>query len=235
MKSQIVKEYPYKAELHAHTLPISKCSHVYAEELVKIYKAIGVDTVVLTNHFTPVHIADVKKEEIVQEYIQSFHDLKNIAEANGMCAVFGVELRFTENINDYLIFGLDENDLYDIYEYMDKGIDFFYQDYKAKRKDILIFQAHPFRDNMTETNPSSIDGIEAFNLHPGHNARIALAVAHAKKHRLLISGGTDFHQPGCEGCCLIRTKKKLKTGADVVETLKKQDFVLDIFGSVILP
>ena len=233
MKENLFKEYKFKTELHAHTLPVSLCSEFYADGLIEKYKSIGVDTVVLTNHFTPVHIAGISKEEALLRYTDCFSELKKCAEENGMNAIFGIELRFTENINDYLVYGTNENEMSEIYDYIDKGIDCFYREFKKDTN--LIFQAHPFRDGMTRINPESIDGVEVFNMHPNHNSRVAKAASYAKEHGLLVSGGTDFHHPGHEGCCLIRTKTRLETPYDAVNALKNKDFIFDIFDNIVLP
>ena len=230
MKSQLIKEYPYKTEFHAHTSPVSACSDLKAEDLINLYKAQGVDTIVLTNHFSPFNI---KGREDVELYLRGFREAQKCAKENDMTVVLGVEFRFVENANDYLIYGIEEDELFSLYEYMNKGLDYFCQHYK--RENILVFQAHPFRDNMTMVDAKKLDGIEAFNMHPGHNSRVALAVKYAKQNDLLICGGTDLHHLSHEGCCLIRTKKRLQTGADIVDILKKQEFVLDIFNSIILP
>ena len=41
MKEDIIKQYPYRIELHAHTSPASTCSHVKPEELVQLYHEKG--------------------------------------------------------------------------------------------------------------------------------------------------------------------------------------------------
>lgn len=233
VKSQITEEYKYRTELHCHTLPVSSCSKVYADALVEAYKELGADTVVLTNHFTPEYIAGRTKAETIREYTECFHDLKKCAQKNGMTAVFGVEIRFSENNNDYLIYGIQEENLEDIYEFVNKGIECFYREFKDNRN--LILQAHPFRNGMVLADLKSIDGIETFNMHPNHNSRVGLAVSYAREHNLLVSGGTDFHELGHQGCCFVRTKTKIEDSYDVANVLKSRDFVFDIFGNIILP
>lgn len=233
MKEKILNEYRYKTELHSHTLPISRCSQVTAEGLLELYKARGADSVVLTNHFTADYISGISKEEAVNRYIDCFCELKKCTKRFGIHAILGMELRFAQNISDYLIYGIDERDIFKIYDYIPRGIDAFYSEFKNEKN--MIFQAHPFRDNMVLASPESIDGIEVFNLHPKTNSRVALAAAYAKEHNLLICGGTDFHNPGYEGCCFIRTKTKLETSYDVAQVLKDKDFVFDVFENIILP
>lgn len=233
IKNTILSEYKYSTELHAHTLPISRCSEFYAEELINIYAGLGVDTVVLTNHFTPTHLEEKTKDQLVSEYTEAYRDLKKCAEIRGMTAIFSMELRFTENSNDYLIYGITEEDVSEIYEYVDKGIECFYKNFK--RDGVLVIQAHPKRKNMTDIDISFIDGMETFNMHPGHNSRVAITSALANKAGLLVTGGTDFHHPGHEGCCIMLTKTKQETPADIVKTIESRDFALNIGGSIVLP
>ena len=147
MKTNITDIYKYKTELHAHSLPVSKCSKVYAPELVALYKERGAHSIVLTNHFTPAHAQGISKDQMVSEHIDAYRHLKSEAEKAGMCAILGMELRFVQNINDYLVFGIDENDVNTIYDYMEKDIEVFCREFKNPRN--CIIQAHPFRDNMT--------------------------------------------------------------------------------------
>ena len=46
-----LSEYRYRIELHAHSNPLSSCSEVTAPQLVDLYKSLGFDALVLTNHF----------------------------------------------------------------------------------------------------------------------------------------------------------------------------------------
>ena len=233
MQIEELKEYRYKTELHAHTLPVSACSRIYAEEMIMRYKAIGAHSILLTNHFTPFFISSRTKEEAVNAHVQDYLALKKCAEENGMHAIFGAEIRFTENINDYLVYGIDEKDLSEIYDYLDKGLEYFNAHFK--RKGMVVFQAHPFRDNMTLMDTQFIDGVEAFNLNPRKISRVPAAIDYAKKNGLKVCGGSDTHLPEDVGSCLMKTKKILKTSADVAQVLDSQDFVLDVFGATILP
>jgi len=233
LKDKIETSYPYKCELHAHTLPISPCSEYYPSGLIETYKSLGVSAIVLTNHMTPNLLVGKDTSEFAKEYTDAFAEFKACAEENGINAIFGIELRFAENFNDYLIFGVSPDDTSEIIGYIDKGLAYFREHFM--RDGILLIQAHPKRDRMTETDPSLLDGIEAFNMHPGHNSRVAFAVTKAKDAGLIITGGTDFHHPGHEGACLLRTSLPLTTEKDLVNILRSRDYALDVRGSIILP
>ena len=233
LKEQLIKEYPYRTELHAHSLPVSKCSEFQPEALAKVYGSLGVDAVVLTNHFTPRHIERSSKEEFAREYIETFRAFRRYAEEEGFTAIFGMELRFSENMNDYLLYGLDEEDAYRIAELVDVGLVRFREEFK--KEGYLLIQAHPKRDGMTDMPSECVDGYEAFNMHPGHNSRPAFSRHMAQDGTHIVTGGTDFHHPNHQGCCLLRTKTKLENAHDVAEVLRSGDYVLDVFGTILLP
>lgn len=233
IKKEITEKYKFRTELHAHTLPISRCSEFYAEGLIELYKKVGVHSIVLTNHFTPDHLKNGSKSEVVKGYIDAYAEFKKVAEENGITAIFGMELRFTENFNDYLLYGIDESDVDTIYDLVDSGLESFYKSFK--KNGVLIVQAHPKRDKMTEIDTSYLDGQEGFNMHLGHNSRVALATACANQKGLIVTGGSDFHHPGHEGGCLLRSKYRITTSKELSAILESRDYVLDVGGSIILP
>lgn len=233
IKERIFAEYPYRTELHAHTLPISPCSEFSPEALVEVYRGTGVDAIALTNHFTPAHLSKQSPEDFARDYIAAYRDFKACAEAAGITAIFGIELRFAENSNDYLLFGVDEADVLDICNYVPLGLERFAKEYK--RESMLLIQAHPKRNGMTDMPLACLDGIEAFNMHPGHNSRPAIAARMANEAGLISTGGTDFHHPGHEACCLLRSKEMPTDSHSLAALLRRRDYVLDVSGSIILP
>ena len=236
MISLIYKElqkYKYKTELHAHTKPVSSCSQIEPERLIELYKQAGADAVVLTNHFIPEFFAKRSKAEGLKEYYGAYTELLCWGEKKGINVILGMEIRFTENYNDYLVYGIEEKDLEIAYDCLDKGIDYFYKAIKNDKN--LILQAHPFRDGMQLANSKSIDGIEVFNMHPHHNSRIAFAADYAKKTDFYISGGTDFHHEKHQGCCFLKSEKLPENSFDIAEILKSREFVFDIFGNTVIP
>ena len=232
IKNRIFAEYPYKTELHAHTLPISPCSEFYPEALIEAYLKTGVSSIVLTNHFTHAKIKDGGRA-YVDEFIRAYFDFQACAEEKGIKAIFGIELRFAENANDYLVLGVEPEDAYEISKYAALGLEAFRREYK--KEGMLIIQAHPKRDGMTDMPLDLLDGIESFNMHPGHNSRPAISARIANQNGKIATGGTDFHHHGHEGCCLLRSKKMLTSSAELSKLLISRDYVLDISGRIILP
>ena len=164
---RISEEYRYKTELHAHTKPVSLCSEITPEEIVRAYYEYGCDTLTVTNHLNP----DWTPSR-TDEYLSGYYDTKKAAEGTGMNVVLGVEIRFTENANDYLVYGVSFGDIEKMIRLIPYGITEFYKEIKTREN--IILQAHPFRNGMTLAPLDSIDGIETFNMHPGHNSRVPL-------------------------------------------------------------
>lgn len=227
----MLEEYKYKTELHAHTSPASGCSQITPEYMVEAYKGLGYTSVAITNHF----IFDdfVPVDEKVSRLLDDYKKTKEIGEKVGLNIILGAEIRFLENFNDYLIYGIEEDELYEIYSLLEFGIDNFYKVYKNDKN--VIIQAHPFREVCTPANPESLDGIEAFNVHPGHNSQIAVAAKFAKEHNKIITVGTDFHHHGHEGLSAILTKEPIKTSHQLADVLKNRDYLIDIGGCKVFP
>lgn len=224
---QILNEYPYKTELHAHSFPSSSCADLSPAEVVETYIAAGVRSLVLTNHLAPYNC-----DEGVEHYLDDFRKAKEIA-GDRLNVILGVEMRFTENSNDYLVYGVCEEDIPRFIELIPYGIENFYKEVKNERN--VIIQAHPFRKNIVIAPEDAIDGIESFNLHPSHNSRVGVGARYAKLCGKLATGGTDFHHKGHHALCLMRSKNELKDSYDVAAAIKSRDVVFDCSGHIIIP
>lgn len=241
---EIIEEYSYKTELHAHSTPVSRCGKKTPEEVVKIYTEAGCDSLVLTNHFTEKQIATsafFQREaegkgctSFEEFYLSAYYEATEAAKGTGLTVILGAELRFAGTMNDYLLYGICPDDLERINYYIPRGVEEFYSEFVKNSRAVLI-HAHPFRDDMEPTPLGFVDGVEVFNMHPGHNARIAVAARFAKENGLRISGGSDYHEEGRHATCLMRTRAKMRDSYDVAEAIRSQDIIFDIFGNLIMP
>ncbi len=221
----------FKTELHTHSSPTSSCADFSPEEVVRLYKDTGYDSVVLTNHFAIGKLKGETTKDMINWYLEDYYKALEEGKKVGLNIILGAELRFTENMNDYLIFGICPDDLFDIYALLPYGIDNFYKEYKNDKN--IIIQAHPFRDGMKEVSPQSLDGIEVFNMHPGHNARIAFGAKYACENNLIVTAGSDFHHEGHNSLCAILTKKCLKDSYDVAKVLKEGKYKISIADLIV--
>ena len=219
--------------MHAHTNPVSPCSEVTPDELAEIYSNEGYDAVVLANHY----ILDLPafpgldKQEALDCYIKDYDEFEAACEKRGLKAILGCEIRFTENHNDYLIYGVDRDILSVAYDYFSKGIKAYRTEVKLDKS--VFVQAHPFRNGISTAEPELLDGVETFNMHPGHNSRVGIAAKFAKENGFAIKiAGTDFHHPNRnhEGVSALRTKVLPKDSFELAEILKNGDYILEIGG-----
>ncbi len=228
-----INDYKYKVEMHAHTSPVSPCSDLSPKKMIALLSEHNTSAVVITNHFFSGYFKDGDKDELIEKYIKDYTDTARAGKEAGINVILGMEIRFTENVNDYLVYGINEDDVYRAYDYLDKGIDVFYKEFKTDKN--VILQAHPFRDGLERANPESLDGIEAFNMHQGHNSRNSMAATLAKEHNLLVSCGTDFHHEYQAGACFALTDFVPKNSYDIAKIVKEQNFVFDVSGNIIIP
>lgn len=226
-------QYTFKTELHLHTSPASGCSEIPPEKAVEIYAALGYDSVVVCNHFYPGMRFVDDKETCIREYLADYDKAVETGKRLGVHVILGCELRFTENNNDYLIYGIDKDFLPWAYDRLAVGVEAFSKEFRSDEH--MILQAHPFRNGMEHVDPALLDGIEAFNMHPSHNSRVAVAAKYAKKEGLLMTAGTDYHHPGHEGCAAILTREPLKDSHDIVKVLKAKEYILEVGGCIVLP
>lgn len=240
IKQSILSEYRYRTELHMHTSPVSTCGDFPADEAVRKYAEAGYDAVTITNHFSYMYRferfeAEPTAEEFVNWYMSDFKTASEAGKKYGIKVILGAEIRFSENMNDYLVYGINEDNLIEIYKRLPYGIENFRRD--KGLDDILLIKAHPFRDGIEPTDPALIDGIETFNMHCGHNGRIAKAVKYAKENSFNITtAGSDFHHENGEGLAALRTKVLPEDTYALAEILRKGDYVFEIGeNSVIIP
>lgn len=225
------EQYPYRTELHAHSSPASSCSIFKTASLVKAYDECGIDTLVLTNHLSPYMPCFGDKEKSMELYFKDYDLAVKTAKNRQITVILGCELRFTDLNNDYLLYGASREELASYYDWIDRGIEAFSEQFR--REDHLLLQAHPFRDDMVRVDPALLDGIETFNMNPDHNSRVALAARYAKEHDMIVTAGTDSHKPGQEGLAGIRTKERIADSAMLVRILKSRDYLFEIGGCLV--
>lgn len=234
MLNAALSAYKYKYDLHVHTAPASPCAQVGVADMLFAYAELGYDGVVLTNHFNcDVFSQSESTQAALKHYFADYHLAKELAEKEGLDVILGAELRFPENFNDYLLYGTDEDELCAMYDDLCLSYAEFYKKYASEKR--LFVQAHPFRDRMERQDVTFLDGAEVFNMHPGHNSRIAQAARFAHENpQLVITGGTDFHHPGHQGMCALCTKERIGDSYALARVLRTGDYIFDIWGQKVI-
>ena len=186
---------PILFDTHVHTRETSLCAAVPAVQLVRMYKTAGYDGIVITDHYHRQFFEPLKGlpwEEQADRFLRGYRAAREEGERVGLTVLPGMEIRFPENDNDYLVFGLDE-------DYIQKhpmlfllGLTRFRE--AVQEAGLVIVQAHPYRPGCTPADPMLLDAVEVYNGNPRHDSHNDLARAFAEQHRLPVTSGSDFHQ-----------------------------------------
>lgn len=218
----------YLFDTHIHTKEASSCSRVWAADIVKRYKELGYNGLVITDHFSA---SQFKRhgstyEEQVQTYLSGYRAAKEFEDEN-FHIILGMELRFLENDNDYLVYGFDEDFVInnDLTQYNDP------EEFRSviEENNLIMFQAHPFRIGMTVVDPELLDGVEVYNGHGDHDSRNDIAYKWAEKHGLRKLSGSDFHgnlslEPGG-----VYFEEYLTDSKQVADALRNSKYTLKIY------
>lgn len=219
----------FKTELHAHTSEVSPCGHVTAPEVADRFIAQGYTSLVITNHYCDYVIDPLKGtwREKMDYYMHPYYLMREHA-GDRLHVILGCELRFEGNINDYLIYGITEEFLRENPDLHKMSLRSFSE--LAHENEMLVVQAHPFRNGMVVVNPAYLDGMETFNGTPTYDGRNLIADAWAKRYNLLRTSGSDFHNPDQFGTGGILTSAAIRTGEELVAVLKSGDYTLHCEG-----
>ncbi len=218
----------FKTELHCHSNDISLCARVNTTEIIETFVNKGYSTLVLSNHLSDFTMNEHCPGDwlgFVDKYYGAYEKLKTEAEGK-LNVLFGAELRFEGNNNDYLVFGLTKEFLYEHPDIFKLHAERFHE--LAKENNILFIQAHPFRNWMMVIDPKLVDGVEVFNGHFGHDSRNDIAAMWAEKYNLIKTSGTDFHYITSPANGGILTEVEITEMSQLIDILKSGNYQLNM-------
>ncbi len=216
----------YKYEIHAHCKEVSRCAVIPVKELIEEYKKAGYSGIVLTDHYSPMTFNPSEffsKRKALDHYLRGYREAKQY-ETEDFTVLLGVELRFYATINDYIIYGVSEEMLYEL--------PFLLKVYlkKASRllreRGCLFLQAHPFRKMITRADPKYLDGVEVFNGKASKEENDN-AVKWAEEIGARVkTSGSDCHRKTGVGLGGIITEEPIKSNDDLIRILKSGNYKL---------
>ena len=221
----------FLTELHCHASETSECSKLRGDELVNRYRARGFHAIVVTDHyhhhwFFHDELEGLTWEKKVDKYLSGYRNAKQHGDRVGLNVILGMELRFTQNNNDYLVFGFDEQLLYDhsaLYDYTPERFREF-----SKVHQLLFIQAHPFRRGTVVFDYDLLDGIEIFNGHPRYLSANPMAEfchrEQSKKRPFIATVGSDCHRAPNVGLAGIVTEILPQNSFDIAAILRGGDY-----------
>lgn len=191
----------FRYETHLHTSEASACASSAGAEYIRAYKNSGYDGIFVTDHFFGGNSGiprtldwHTRIERYCAGYENALAEAKrqNDADGGNFKVFFGIEQTF--NGDDYLIYGLDKNWLFD---HPDVETMTCRQLFEAvSRQNALMIQAHPFRlrgyIDAIHLHPREVHGVEVYN---GGNTpeQNALALAYAASYGFAMTSGSDIH------------------------------------------
>lgn len=219
----------YKYETHLHTAEVSACGKASAEEQVEFYHEMGYTGIIVTDHFfngnTTVPREGLSWKEMVERFCEGYVKAFQHGKKVGLDVFFGWEYSFLGT--DFLTYGLSPKWLLDNPQIMDM----MHWDYLkfVREEGGLVIHAHPFREaeylkGEIRLQPRNVDGVEVVNgCRTDFENRMALE--YAKNYGLTRFAGSDNHSSYAQKkLCGIKTKRKLESIIDFVDTVKSKDF-----------
>lgn len=217
----------FKYETHVHTSDVSRCAHMSAEETVRRYIDAGYAGLCISNHYSPSYFESLSGSwrEKADKFLSGYRNAKSIG---GLDILLGAELLFDGGryaANEYLIFGLTEEIVYDYPEMFRWTFEEFRR--FADEKGLVIIQAHPMRDRMKLLNLDMLDGMEVYNGNPNHNGRNEEVARFAREHGgYIMTSGSDCHEETHVARGGIISPRRLHTSLELAELLKNREHKL---------
>ena len=183
-----------KIELHTHTKESSPCSKTDAAQIVRLYKGAGYDAIVITDHYNKwcMEQMGAASSEEYNEYVLSGYETAKKAAGNELLILPGIEVTLLESPNDYLLYGITKDFLYENPYIYNLSLDELHE--LCIKNNILIIQADPKRAYCNPAPLEFIDGMEVYNGNPRHNSHNEKVYDIAKNNDLIMTSGSDFHQ-----------------------------------------
>ncbi len=183
-------------DMHCHSKGVSRCCQCTYEQIIDIAKEVGIDAIILTNHYDRNYLKYYESaEDLVEKYQREYKNAKAYGDRVGVKVYYGVEIT-ANSLNvlpavHLIAYGVDEKFLTDHPYVFDYTLEKIYETVRAYGG--ILVQAHPFRcaDRLVDTK--YLDGIE-ISCHPKYNTTSqekVKEVAHDKG--LIITCGADYH------------------------------------------
>ena len=221
----------FRYETHLHTNIVSACSGFSPEEIVARYRKLGYQGVFVTDHFLNGNTTvpqNLPWKERVARFCDGYRAVKACAKG-ALDVFFGLEYSYKGT--DFLVYGLNEEWLFDHYEIMRMPPNEFCL--FARGEGGLVVQAHPMREDFYIDHirlfPHVVDGFETVNACRDDKTNL-LADQFASVYGLIKTGGSDIH-------CAVQThlagmefEEKLTDEHDYAARLRRGEgriFILD--------
>lgn len=207
-------------ETHCHTREVSLCARVPAADIPAMYKTAGYGTIIVTDHYNHWTLAELASDRSTQidRWLDGYRAVKDAGDAVGITVLLGMELALPDFRGEFLVYGAGEEFLHRYPGLVEISLERVCE--IAAEEGLLLYQAHPFRENMDRAPARLLQGVEVHNGNPRHDSRNGLAAGFARDHGLRRIAGSDFHQAEDLGRGGIWLPEGIGTNGQLVEYLK---------------
>ena len=216
----------YKYEIHCHTKEVSRCAQITVEKLIEKYKEAGYSGIVLTDHYSPMtfDIPDFfSKKKAIDHYLRAWRIAKKYNDEN-FTVLLGMELRFYATVNDYIIYGITEEMLYELPFLLPVYIKRASK--MLRERGCLFLQAHPFRKFISRAKSNHLDGVEVFNGKASEEENANAEKWAEEINAAVKMSGSDCHRESGVGLGGIITTEPIKSNDDLIRILKSGNYEL---------
>lgn len=217
-----------KIEMHYHTKETGPCGMVAANESVKMYYEYGYAAIVVTDHFSKETLGSSKEntwQAVISKFLKGFLAAVEASKDYEVKIYLGMEIRFPQDDNDYLVYGINPH-LLEKYPWMyEKNLEEFRK--ICDVEGLCIIQAHPYRRGCIPAKARLLDGVEVYNANPRHDSYNEKALLWAKEKQLLETVGSDFHRLGDLSGKGILVEELPRDEKELVGVLKSGDYSIN--------
>ena len=233
----VIKDYPYKYEMHLHTSEGSKCAVNTGAEMARAHKDAGYTGIFVTNHAWGGNTSvdrSLPFKEWVRQFAVGYYDAREEGEKIGLQVFFGWEAGYQGT--EFLVYGLSPEWLMEHSELWEADVE---EQYKIVHDaGGLVMHAHPYREEWyipeIRLYPDFVDGVEIINathschLSKSHNNPVydERAIEYARKHGLVTCAGSDVHSTNVfgGGVCF---RSKVSSDAELINIIRGNgDYIL---------
>ena len=219
----------YRIDMHVHTAESSRCGTVPAVTVVEDYIRLGYSAIVITDHFKEGffnRFPDLSPKDKIDRFLVGYRLAKEAGDRLGLRVFLGAEVQFPDSKNEFLLYGITEEFLYEHPDLYCLGAKELHS--LVRRHGILCIQAHPLRDRTcSPADFDDIDGMEIFNGHYGHENYneevLALLTGHPS---MIATSSSDCHTTQGIGKAGITVNTLPATASDLCRILREGNYSL---------
>lgn len=209
-------------DLHAHSSGISRCCRASFDVVIRTALEVGVNGIVLTNHYQKSYINDNDFAAFARRYTNEFRLAKSYGDTVGCQVFFGTEITMEQHNGAHiLLYGIEERFIEENPTLFDLPQAELYR--MVKSVGGVMIQAHPYREKKNLLDTRFLDGVEV-NCHPLYGkSDFADMLMIAQKNGLILTCGGDFHADTYRPRCGTYLPDHLRNGKEIGKYLLSAD------------